>query len=140
MHAKWLGKVFKKKFELNLKVKIKELVAKADRKWNLTVTASMAARTRRNALDGIQGSFRDQYKRLGDYAAELLRANPGFKVSGVCARGTEFKFEYAQLVHIPKVLCVPGCMQKELAVLQAVHTPRWMLPQDTRRWTSAHSH
>ncbi|MED6193915.1 hypothetical protein PIB30_023580 [Stylosanthes scabra] len=32
MHAKWLGKGFKKKVELNPKVKIKDLVVKADRK------------------------------------------------------------------------------------------------------------
>ncbi|MED6110473.1 hypothetical protein PIB30_043225 [Stylosanthes scabra] len=59
MHSKWVGKAFKKKVEVNPKVKIKELVAKADRKWNLIVTASMAARSKKTALDEIQGCFRE---------------------------------------------------------------------------------
>ncbi|MED6153532.1 hypothetical protein PIB30_102906 [Stylosanthes scabra] len=46
MHSKWLGKEIKKKVENNPKVKIKEIVAKTDRKWNLTVSSSMAARSR----------------------------------------------------------------------------------------------
>ncbi|RYR34244.1 hypothetical protein Ahy_A10g049000 [Arachis hypogaea] len=36
MHILWLSKAFKKKVEYNPKVKIKELVNKAQRKWNLT--------------------------------------------------------------------------------------------------------
>ncbi|MED6189416.1 hypothetical protein PIB30_095775 [Stylosanthes scabra] len=53
MHSKWLGKAFKRKVEVNPKVKMKELVAKVDRKWNLTVSASMAVRSKKNALDEI---------------------------------------------------------------------------------------
>ncbi|XP_016185857.1 uncharacterized protein LOC107627537 [Arachis ipaensis] len=76
MHTKWLGAQFKKKVESNLRIKIKELVAKAQKKWNLTVTKSMAAKTKQEALSQIQGAFREQYKRINDYCAELLRANP----------------------------------------------------------------
>ncbi|RYQ96548.1 hypothetical protein Ahy_B08g092336 [Arachis hypogaea] len=36
MHSKWLGSQFKKKVESNPKIKVKELVAKAHKKWNLT--------------------------------------------------------------------------------------------------------
>ncbi|MED6209000.1 hypothetical protein PIB30_050356 [Stylosanthes scabra] len=74
---KWqVGTVFKKKIENNPKVKIKELVAKADRKWNLTISSSMVAQSKQRALEQIHGTFREQYRRLGDYAAELLRMNP----------------------------------------------------------------
>ncbi|XP_020961057.1 uncharacterized protein LOC110263674 [Arachis ipaensis] len=52
LHSKWIDKVFKKKVEANPKVKIRELVSKAQKKWNLTVTKSL----------------------------ELLRANPGSSV------------------------------------------------------------
>ncbi|RYR04819.1 hypothetical protein Ahy_B06g084594 [Arachis hypogaea] len=72
----WLGKAFKKKVESNPKVKIRELVSKAQKKWNLTVTKSMVMRTKQIALDEIQGTFREQYKRIYDYAHELMRANP----------------------------------------------------------------
>ncbi|RYR68266.1 hypothetical protein Ahy_A03g014752 [Arachis hypogaea] len=77
MHTLWLSRVFKNKVEHNPKVKIKELVNNAQRKWNLTVTTSMAARSWQAALDDIQGEYRKQYKRIANYCSELLRANPG---------------------------------------------------------------
>ncbi|RYR53794.1 hypothetical protein Ahy_A06g029045 [Arachis hypogaea] len=76
MYSKWLGKQFKKKVESNLRIKIKELVKKAHKKWNLTVTKSMAAKTKQEPLSQIQGAFREQYKRINDYCAKLLKANP----------------------------------------------------------------
>ncbi|RYQ92824.1 hypothetical protein Ahy_B09g099073 [Arachis hypogaea] len=81
LHTKWLGAQFKKKVESNPKIKIKELQAKAHKKWNVTVTKSMAAKSKQEALSQIQGAFREQYKRINDYCAELLRANPGSSVS-----------------------------------------------------------
>ncbi|RYQ94975.1 hypothetical protein Ahy_B08g089959 [Arachis hypogaea] len=54
LHSKWLGKAFKKKVESNSKVKIRELVSKAQKKWNLTVTKSLATKTKHIALDQIQ--------------------------------------------------------------------------------------
>ncbi|RYR74089.1 hypothetical protein Ahy_A02g008703 [Arachis hypogaea] len=80
MHSKWLGSQFKKKVEENPKIKVKELVARAQRKWNLTVTKAMAAKTKQEALSQIQGAFREQYKRINDYCHELLRTNPGSTV------------------------------------------------------------
>ncbi|RYR38975.1 hypothetical protein Ahy_A09g044337 [Arachis hypogaea] len=80
LHSKWLGKAFKKKVGANPKVKIRELVSKAQKKWNLTVTKSMASKTNQIALDEIQGTFREQYKRIYDYGQELLRANPGSSI------------------------------------------------------------
>ncbi|RYR19074.1 hypothetical protein Ahy_B03g063756 [Arachis hypogaea] len=80
MHSKWLGTQFKKKVESNPKIKVKELVAKAHKKWNLTVTKAMAAKTKHEALSQIQGAFREQYKRINDYCHELLRTNPGSTV------------------------------------------------------------
>ncbi|RYR78761.1 hypothetical protein Ahy_A01g003619 [Arachis hypogaea] len=47
MHSKWLGSQFKKKVESNPRIKVKELVARAHKKWNLTVTKAMAAKTKR---------------------------------------------------------------------------------------------
>ncbi|RYR47075.1 hypothetical protein Ahy_A07g032996 [Arachis hypogaea] len=81
MHTSWMSRAFRKKVEHNPRVKIKELVNKAQRKWNLTVTTSMAAKSRQMALDDIQGEYRKQYKRIGDYCYELLRSNPGSSVT-----------------------------------------------------------
>ncbi|XP_072087297.1 uncharacterized protein [Arachis hypogaea] len=81
MHTSWLSRAFKNKVEHNPKVKIKELGNKAQMKWNLTVTTSMAARSRQAVLDEIQGEYKKQYKRIADYYSELLRANPGSSVT-----------------------------------------------------------
>ncbi|RYR34948.1 hypothetical protein Ahy_A10g050009 [Arachis hypogaea] len=79
--AYWLSRAFKKKVKGNPKVKIKDLVNKAQRKWNLTVITSMVARSRQAALDEIQETYRKQYKRIADYCSELIRANPGSSVT-----------------------------------------------------------
>ncbi|RYR11098.1 hypothetical protein Ahy_B05g079583 [Arachis hypogaea] len=79
---KWeLSRAFKKKLEHNPKVNIKDLVNKAQKKWNLTVTTSMAARSRQATLYEIQGTYWKQYKMIADYCSELLRANPGSSVT-----------------------------------------------------------
>ncbi|RYQ84685.1 hypothetical protein Ahy_B10g104138 isoform A [Arachis hypogaea] len=93
MHTSWLGRTFKKKVEHNPRVKIKELVNKAQRKWNLTVTTSMVARSRQAALDDIHGEYRKQYKRIGDYCYELLRSNPGSSVTLKVQRSPDFEHE-----------------------------------------------
>ncbi|XP_025679064.1 uncharacterized protein [Arachis hypogaea] len=100
LHTKWLGAQFKKKVESNPKIKIKELQAKAHKKWNVTVTKSMAAKSKQEALSQIQGAFREQYKRINDYCAELLRANPGSSVSLKVIRSPDF----AQEVQNPELM------------------------------------
>ncbi|XP_015948297.1 uncharacterized protein LOC107473257 [Arachis duranensis] len=48
----------------------------------------MAARSRQAALDDIQGEYRKQYKRIGDYCYELLCANLGSSVTLKVQRAT----------------------------------------------------
>ncbi|XP_057760884.1 uncharacterized protein LOC130981304 [Arachis stenosperma] len=93
LHTGWLSRVFRKKVEGNPKVKIKDLINKAQRKWNLTVITSMAARSRQAALEEIQGAYRKQYKRIADYCSELLRANPGSSVTLKVQRSPDFEVE-----------------------------------------------
>ena len=49
---------------------------KTEKKWNATITKCMAYRAREKAKELVDGSFREQYTRLYDYAHELLRSNP----------------------------------------------------------------
>ncbi|XP_072054384.1 uncharacterized protein [Arachis hypogaea] len=93
LHTKWLGAQFKKKVESNPRIKIKELQAKAHKKWNVTVTKSMAAKSKQEALSQIQGTFKEQYKRINDYCTELLRAHPGSSVSLKVIRSPDFAQE-----------------------------------------------
>jgi len=45
------------------------------RKWNTHVSISTACKARAMAADIVNGSFKEQYKRIYDYAHELLRCN-----------------------------------------------------------------
>ncbi|RYQ83684.1 hypothetical protein Ahy_B10g102463 [Arachis hypogaea] len=75
LHSKWFGMAFKKKVESNLKVKIKELVSKAQKKWNFT------------------GIFREQYKRIYDCGHELLSKNPDSSIHIQVQRSPDFANE-----------------------------------------------
>ncbi|RYR61408.1 hypothetical protein Ahy_A04g018587 isoform B [Arachis hypogaea] len=76
LHLKWLGKAFKKKVEANPK----GFGFKGTKKWNLTVTKSLASKTKQIAQDEIRGTFQEQYKRIYDYGQELMRAYPGSSI------------------------------------------------------------
>ncbi|RYR19710.1 hypothetical protein Ahy_B03g064578 [Arachis hypogaea] len=85
MHAKWLSEVFLNKIAENPKIKLSTLMKKAYSKWNVELTKSKAARVKQFALDELQGTYIEQYRRLYDYYHELLRSNPG----SICLNCTE---------------------------------------------------
>ncbi|XP_025684715.1 uncharacterized protein [Arachis hypogaea] len=93
MHAKWLDKVFLKKIAENPKIKLSTLMNKAYSKWNVELTKSKAARVKQFALDELQGTYIEQYRRLYDYCHELLRSNPGSTVKLQVERPPEFASE-----------------------------------------------
>ncbi|RYR18449.1 hypothetical protein Ahy_B03g063071 [Arachis hypogaea] len=63
MHAKWLSKVFLNKIAENPKIKLTTLMRKAYTKWNVELTKSKASRVRQFALDEVQGTYIEQYRR-----------------------------------------------------------------------------
>ncbi|XP_016200246.1 uncharacterized protein LOC107641265 [Arachis ipaensis] len=93
MHAKWLSKVFLNKIAENPKIKLSTLMKKAYSKWNVELTKSKAARVKQFALDELQGTYIEQYRRLYDYCHELLRSNPGSTVKLQVERPPEFASE-----------------------------------------------
>ncbi|XP_072076693.1 uncharacterized protein [Arachis hypogaea] len=66
---------------------------KAYSKWNVELTKSKAARVKQFALDELQGTYIEQYRRLDDYCHELLRSNPGSTVKLQVERPPEFASE-----------------------------------------------
>ncbi|RDX67044.1 hypothetical protein CR513_54137, partial [Mucuna pruriens] len=48
---------------------------KAQKKWNVGITKSKALRAMNVAKNMVDGSFKEQYKRIYDYSDELLRLN-----------------------------------------------------------------
>ncbi|WVY90028.1 hypothetical protein V8G54_035542 [Vigna mungo] len=80
LNSKWLSKRLEKTVRENPKVKVGEICDKISRKWNVGVSRSMAFRAKFIASDHVDGSFKEQYKRIYDYANELLARNPGSTV------------------------------------------------------------
>ncbi|XP_058733729.1 uncharacterized protein LOC131605384 [Vicia villosa] len=75
--TKLLSKRIQNSLKTNLRMKIKDIKAKAQRKWNVGVNKTKAIRARFKARDMVDGSFLGDYTRIYDYCHELLRANPG---------------------------------------------------------------
>ncbi|XP_058733971.1 uncharacterized protein LOC131605655 [Vicia villosa] len=75
--TKWLSKRIQNSLKNNPRMKIKDLKAKAQRKWNVGVNKTKAIRARFKARDMVDRSFLGDYTRIYDYCHELLRANPG---------------------------------------------------------------
>ncbi|XP_052728479.1 uncharacterized protein LOC128195279 [Vigna angularis] len=80
LNAKWLSKRLEKTVKQNPQVKGVEIREKINRKWNVGVSRCMAYRTKDIASDNVDGSFKDQYRRIYDYANEVLAHNPGSTV------------------------------------------------------------
>ncbi|RYR08449.1 hypothetical protein Ahy_B05g076141 [Arachis hypogaea] len=93
MSSQWLSKAFMKKICENPKIKLRSLIKKAHSKWNVDLTMTKAARVKQQALDEINGTYGEQYRRIHDYAAELLRSNPGSTVQIQVERPPEFELE-----------------------------------------------
>ncbi|RYR20290.1 hypothetical protein Ahy_B03g065405 [Arachis hypogaea] len=53
----------------------------------------LTARVKQQSLDEINGTYGEQYRRIHDYAAELLRSNPGSTVQIQVERPPEFELE-----------------------------------------------
>ncbi|XP_017419537.1 uncharacterized protein LOC108329701 [Vigna angularis] len=68
------------KFIKNDNRRINEICSKALRKWNTNVTISKARRAKIIASCKVEGSYKNQFKRIYNYAHELLRCNPGSTV------------------------------------------------------------
>ncbi|XP_027922868.1 uncharacterized protein LOC114180775 [Vigna unguiculata] len=80
MNAKWLSTKVEKSLIENPKFKIKDVREKGLRKWNTSISVAMARRAKSLASDQVEGSFKEQFRRIHDYAYEILRCNPGSTV------------------------------------------------------------
>ncbi|XP_017412951.1 uncharacterized protein LOC108324522 [Vigna angularis] len=61
----------------NPNMKVMDIRDKVSRKWNVGISRNMDFRARAMTKDNIEGSFKEQYRRIYDYGHELLRANTG---------------------------------------------------------------
>jgi len=80
LSSKWLSKKLEKIVRENPRVKGTEIREKISRKWNVGISRCMAYRAKAIAAKNVEGSFKEQYKKIYDYAYELLARNPGSTV------------------------------------------------------------
>ncbi|KAI9107089.1 hypothetical protein K1719_022617 [Acacia pycnantha] len=60
----------------NPKYKLKDIVERSKRKWNVNVSKVVASKVKKKALNHLHGSFQEQFRRLYDYCHELKMSNP----------------------------------------------------------------
>ncbi|MDV3145753.1 MAG: hypothetical protein Q8736_02635 [Sweet potato little leaf phytoplasma] len=102
MTYKWLGKKLHSSIRQNPKIKLGDIQDKAHESWNIGITRSKAYRARKEAMDLVDGTHREQYRRLKDYCHELLRSNPGSTVKLLVDRYEEH-FGEEEIIEIWKV-------------------------------------
>jgi len=71
MNSKWLSQTLDNSLIENPNLKLLDIHNKTAKKWNTKVTISMALRAKQLAAKVVEGSFKDQCKRIYDYAQEL---------------------------------------------------------------------
>ena len=78
--SKWLGGKLNNTMRENPKIELEKIMTKTQQKWNLEINKTKAYRAKSYAIDVVDGSYRDQYRRMYDYCHELLRSNPNSTV------------------------------------------------------------
>ncbi|XP_047175589.1 uncharacterized protein LOC124843013 [Vigna umbellata] len=78
--SKWLSQRMETYVRENPNMKVMDIRDKVSRKWNVGISRNMAFRARAMTKDNIEGSFKEQYRRIYDYGHELLRENTGLTV------------------------------------------------------------
>jgi len=75
MSAKWLSKKVEKSLRENSKFKINDVREKGLRKWNTSISVAMAHREKTLASDQVEWSFKEQFRRIHDYAYNIMRCS-----------------------------------------------------------------
>ncbi|XP_014503093.1 uncharacterized protein LOC106763410 [Vigna radiata var. radiata] len=74
--TKWLSEKMEKTIRENPNMKVMDIREKLSRKWNVSISKNMAFRARTMAKYSVEGSFKEQFRRLHDYGHEVLQRNP----------------------------------------------------------------
>ena len=103
MTSKWLSQRLEKSIRDNPEIKLTNIRNKVGRQWNMGISRSTAHREKTIAYKNIEGSFREQYKMVYDYAHELLKSNLGSTVK-VSVEDNEDKKIFRRLY-----VCLKAC-------------------------------
>jgi hypothetical protein len=117
MNAKWLGPKLHNRVKESPNLKLSTIMERSQLKWGIEVGPSKAFRARGIAKDLVDGSFREQYVRIYDYAHELIRSNPHstVRVSTQPFQGSEEQLEVPGAVLCPHFqrmyICFKACKE-----------------------------
>lgn len=78
--AKILAHIFKSRVQYNPQYKVKDMRGELETSYNLNVSKTMVKRAKRFALEKLEDSFFDDYKKLEAYGIEIRNSNPGSDV------------------------------------------------------------
>ncbi|XP_038701798.1 uncharacterized protein LOC119998517 [Tripterygium wilfordii] len=77
LNSTWLAKRLVPKLKRNPKMKLREIKMRVLEKYVVGISVGLAARAKKKAMDIVQGSHKEQFRRLHDYCAEIMKSNPG---------------------------------------------------------------
>jgi hypothetical protein len=122
LNADWLGRKLVTSVRENPNIKVTDICSKAHEKWRAGVSRLKAYRARKKAIDLVDGSFKEQYKRLYDYGHEIIRSNPNSTLK-IQVQPTEQDVEGIENGYVIRPLlpsfkriyvCLEGCKQSFL--------------------------
>jgi hypothetical protein len=115
MNSKWLGSKLHTRVRENRDISISTIMQRAQQRWGMSVNRCKAYRAKNYAVEFVEGSFRDQYRRLHDYGKELIRSNPESSVTITSTPyiGSEADLESPDAIVCPHFqrmyVCFKGC-------------------------------
>jgi len=98
-------------------MRLNDIMNKTKRKRGIKISKTKAYRARSYAIDLVDGSFRDQYRKIYDYAHELRKSNPHsiVRIATQPFQGDEGDIENPDrqlFPHFQRIyICLKGCME-----------------------------
>ena len=79
-NSAYLSHKYKEDFRIWPHMKVGEFVAKVHFDMKLSISKNKARKTKKMAVEEIEGDYTEQYNKLHDYCSEVCRANPGSNI------------------------------------------------------------
>lgn len=103
--ARWMSQHYKNQFQDNQYFSCGGFMNTLQRDLVLDCSKEKAYRAKRFASEYLMGTYKEQYAKLWDYAAEIKRSNPGSTVM------IHSSFEDGKPVFKRIYICYKGCME-----------------------------
>ncbi|KAL3634040.1 hypothetical protein CASFOL_021094 [Castilleja foliolosa] len=110
LKSSWVGIHYAKEFRNNPKLATTEFRSTVANTLKASISKSQAYRAKKTAKKKLESSLKDQYSKLRDYSAELLRSNPGSTVVlKLAIDDTESITQMTQSQFLRLYICFEAC-------------------------------